>query len=43
MMDEGQDRVQATYQGNYDRLTEIKGVYDAENLFRINQNIRPAG
>ena len=41
MMDEGQDRVRATYQGNYERLAEIKGSYDPENIFRINQNIYP--
>jgi hypothetical protein len=39
----GQDRVRATYRGNYDRLTKIKAQYDPENVFRVNQNIRPAG
>ena len=42
MMDEGQDRVRATYQGNYDRLAEVKANYDPDNTFRINQNIHPA-
>jgi FAD/FMN-containing dehydrogenase len=42
MMDEGQDRVRATYQGNYDRLAEVKASYDPDNTFRINQNIHPA-
>ena len=43
MDDEGQDRVRATYGKNYDRLAEIKAVYDPQNLLRVNQNIRPAG
>ena len=41
MMDEGQERVRASYRDNYDRLAEIKRDYDPENLFRINQNIEP--
>lgn len=43
MMDEGQERVQATYRENYQRLAEIKSKYDPKNVFRVNQNIRPAG
>jgi FAD/FMN-containing dehydrogenase len=42
MMDEGEDRIRATYRGNYDRLAEIKAKYDPNNLFRINQNIKPS-
>jgi FAD/FMN-containing dehydrogenase len=42
MMDEGRDRVRASYRDNYDRLARIKAVYDPENLFRVNQNIEPA-
>ncbi len=42
MMDEGQERVRATYRGNYERLAEIKAKYDPGNLFHVNQNIRPA-
>ncbi len=42
MMDEGQERVQASYRGNYQRLAEIKKRYDPGNVFRINQNIQPA-
>jgi FAD/FMN-containing dehydrogenase len=41
MMDEGEDRVKATYKGNYERLVAIKNKYDPDNLFRVNQNIRP--
>ena len=43
MMDEGEDRVRATYRGNYERLAEVKAKYDPENFFRVNQNIKPAG
>jgi FAD/FMN-containing dehydrogenase len=42
MMDEGQDRVKASYGNNYERLAKIKTKYDPKNLFRVNQNIRPA-
>lgn len=42
MMDEGQDRVRATYGKSYDRLAKIKKRYDPPNLFRVNQNIAPA-
>jgi len=41
MMDEGEERVKATYGDNYQRLVEIKSKYDPGNLFRVNQNIRP--
>jgi hypothetical protein len=43
MMDEGQERVRASYGDNYDRLAEIKRDRDPDNLFRVNQNIEPAG
>ncbi len=42
LMDEGQDRVKASYRGNYDRLAQVKDRYDPDNTFHINQNIRPA-
>ncbi len=42
MMEEGQERVKATYQHNYARLARIKAKYDPENFFRVNQNIEPA-
>jgi hypothetical protein len=41
MMEEGQERVRASYKHNYDRLVEIKGKYDPDNFFRVNQNIHP--
>lgn len=41
MMDEGEDRVKASYKGNYERLVAIKNKYDPKNLFRVNQNIKP--
>jgi FAD/FMN-containing dehydrogenase len=42
MMDEGRERVRASYRDNYDRLARIKTAYDPENTFRVNQNIEPA-
>ncbi|HVS95227.1 MAG TPA: FAD-binding oxidoreductase [Puia sp.] len=42
IMNEGQDRIRASYRGNYDRLVAIKQKYDPTNFFRVNQNIVPA-
>ena len=42
MMDEGEDRIRATYRGNYERLVAVKTKYDPLNLFRVNQNIKPS-
>jgi FAD/FMN-containing dehydrogenase len=42
MMDEGQDRVKASYRANYHRLTQVKNRYDPDNTFHINQNIQSA-
>lgn len=41
MMEEGEDRVRATYRSNFARLAQIKAKYDPDNFFHINQNIRP--
>ncbi|MEB2776639.1 FAD-dependent oxidoreductase [Algoriphagus sp. D3-2-R+10] len=41
MMEEGLDRIKASYGKNYEKLSEIKEKYDSDNFFRVNQNIRP--
>jgi FAD/FMN-containing dehydrogenase len=41
IMEEGEDRIKATYRHNYDRLAKIKSKYDPTNFFRVNQNIKP--
>ena len=43
MMDDGgEDRVKASYRGNYERLVAVKNKYDPANVFRVNQNLKPS-
>jgi FAD/FMN-containing dehydrogenase len=42
IMDEGEEMVKSAYRDNYPRLAEVKKKYDPNNLFRYNQNIKPA-
>ncbi len=41
MTEEEGDRVEAAYGSNHDRLVQIKQKYDPENVFHLNQNIKP--
>jgi FAD/FMN-containing dehydrogenase len=43
IMDEGSDQVEAAYRNNYEQLARIKAIYDPDNLFHVNQNIKPQG
>jgi FAD/FMN-containing dehydrogenase len=39
---EGEERVRAAYGTCYERLVALKNRYDPTNLFRFNQNVKPA-
>jgi FAD/FMN-containing dehydrogenase len=41
MAGDDQERVIVNYRENYDRLVDVKRKYDPDNLFHLNQNIRP--
>jgi FAD/FMN-containing dehydrogenase len=41
MSEDDQSRIKANYKGNYQRLVEVKKKYDPDNLFHVNQNIKP--
>lgn len=41
MMEEGEERIRATYGDNHERLQQVKAKYDPDNFFRVNQNIKP--
>jgi FAD/FMN-containing dehydrogenase len=41
MSEDDQGRIKDNYKGNYKRLVDVKKQYDPDNLFHVNQNIKP--
>ena len=41
MAEDDQSRIKANYKGNYNRLVQAMKKYDPDNLFHVNQNIKP--
>jgi FAD/FMN-containing dehydrogenase len=39
---DGEERVEAAFGGNYERMAKLKRRFDPENVFRVNQNVAPA-
>ncbi len=42
LMDEGDQRIRDSFGSNYARIAALKNKFDPTNLFRMNQNIKPA-
>lgn len=40
--DDRPEKVRASFGENFQRLREIKAIFDKANLFRVNSNIQPA-
>jgi FAD/FMN-containing dehydrogenase len=41
MQDDDYGKIEDNYRQNYDRLVQVKRTYDPDNLFHVNQNIKP--